>query len=263
MAVSPILEILALTEAQAQKTTAINNVLQALEAALAARYELDCSAATTVGFNVTIPYNNANDLSDRTALRFIVLELTGNPTQNFDVVHPPKPHLFVVKNSTVRDATIHTGVFAGETVLLSAGASKLVYSIGNVAGDILELSFTPETIKQAVDYGFSYYSQPEASVVMGRTIVSRQVTFPANFAGSSGTVGVNPLAVKTLELYAGVTKIGEVTVSTVGNVSFSTVGATSKVVNAGTALELRNIASFDTLFDTIEIVLLGTIVVTQ
>jgi hypothetical protein len=263
MAVTSLLELLVLTEAQSQKATAVNTALAALEAALADTYALSTSAADVPGEDVVIPFNDTNDLSARTALRFIYLTLTAGATAAFDVIHPDNKHLFFVTNNTAHTATVKTA--AGTGIAVTAGSTKLLYCNGV---NVIEIPISGSggsitSITQAEDYEVAFYGSPVDGEVMAEFIVGRQVTFPANLVGSVGSVGVNPTATVNLDVDDDGTKIGNIAISTSGVFTFTTTGGTARVVAAGSKLVVHNQASADATLENVLVTLLGTITVAQ
>lgn len=266
MSTSSILEFPLLTEAQSQKATATNFALQAMESALAAKYDLVTTTATVAGFDLYIPYDNGGDLTDRTALRFMFLEALAGATQDFDIWHPDNPHLFVLKNSTTRVVTMKcydsetlltTG---GSTVTVAAGAQVFIYCDGT---NMLKPQFQLDNITQANDMHVSFYGQPDTLQIIGRFPIARDTFFPANFAGSRGWTDINPLLAYTMEVFEDATKIGEVAISTGGVYTFTTVSGTAKTVTAGSILTIVGNVTPDTLLENFDFVLVATVVIPQ
>lgn len=260
MPVSDILQIPVLTEAMAQKTIGVNMAIQSFEKALAGKLDIVTTAATTSGFDVVIPFNTTNDLSAREALRAIYYELLAGATQEFDVIHPNNPHLFLIKNSTTQIATLRT-VVGGSTANVPPGSTYLIYCDGE---DMTKMDFTLNTLTQASDYSASFWGKPDTSQVMARFLVGRTTDFPANFSGSRGRVGANPVTTRTFDVMDDATQIGTISVSAAGAVTFATSGGTAKIVAAGSVLTIVNQSGApDTIMTDIEIVLLGTVEVAQ
>lgn len=261
MPVSNILEIPILSESMAQKTIAVNMALQAMEQAISATLEVVTTTATVAGFDLVIPFNETNDLSAREALRAIQFKLLAGATENFDLIHPPNPHLFIVTNNTTKTARVKTVEPGADTVTVPAGATWLLICDGE---NVTRMNFTLTTLKQAHDYDIGFWGKPADAEVIARFFVGRETTFPANFASSSGHVGVNPVATRTFTVKDDATTIGTFTVSDAGVFAFTTSGGTEKVVGAGSILTVVNQAgAADTLMTDIEVCLLGSINVTQ
>lgn len=130
MAVSPRLELLQLTEAQAQKASAVNIAVDGLSRALADNYVLDTSNAATVSYSYALPYDNSNDLSVRTALRFIVLEVLAGSDAPVTVIHPNSRHFFYAINSMNQSLRLVTPTNPA-AVTVPANSVRPVYCNGS------------------------------------------------------------------------------------------------------------------------------------
>lgn len=253
MAVSENLEIPLLTEAMTQKTIAINLALDAFEKALTDTLELNTDAAVSNGYDLLLPYDNTNDISDRTALRFMKLTLLAGATANFDVIHPANPHMFVIENKTAYTATIKCSG-GGSNITVPTNSLYLLYCDGT---NILRNNFTIDTLRVVSDANFAYYANPLPDALLGRVYIGRETLFAANFAGSIGRTGVAPANPVVISVYDDATKIGEITINSSGNFSFTTTGGTAKTVAANSLLELRYGSYYDNLITDIYVNLLG------
>lgn len=259
MAVSSLLEILMISESQTQKATAISTALAQMEAVIAASYELNTDAATTVGYDLVIPFDDSNDLSSRTALRFIYLTLLDGATQNFDVIHPNNNHLFIVNNETTETATIKT--LAGTGVVMDPGQVKLVYCDGvNVIDVSAALSIS--TVVAPNDIDVIVFGAPEPSEVLARFVMARETTFPDNFAGSVGACGTNPATGCTFTIRRNGSSIGSVTVNSTGVFSFTTTGSGSMVFAVNDEITVEADSDPDGIED-VNFTLVGTVIVSQ
>lgn len=261
MSVTPNLELLAISESQTQKATAINTALSQMEEAISSSYTLNTSLAVTANYNVVIPFDDSNDLSDRQALRMVYLDIAAGATADFNVIHPDNPHLFFAKNSSAHTATVKTSVGSGFP--LTPSSSAILYCNGV---DVINLSNSfvySNNIKQAYDFDVAVYNKPKSGQVIAKTIIPRDVIFAANFTGSVGVVGINPTAVNELEVKDNGSVIGTVSVSTAGVVTFTTVSGTEKQVTAGSVLTVQNQSTADATLADLNISLVGTISVPQ
>jgi hypothetical protein len=135
MATTTNLEINQLTEAQSGKASSVNIAVEALESALSGIYVLDSTPAATQSYTFVLPYDDSNDLSDRTALRFMVLEVAQGTDGNITVVHPDRNHIFHVVNRTAYTVTVET-VTNDASVTVAANSTAQVYCNGT---EIIEL----------------------------------------------------------------------------------------------------------------------------
>lgn len=260
MATSTNLEIPQITESQSNKATMVNTIMEAFEANLSGSYSLDTSSATTSGDDVTIPFEDDNDLSTRQALRMLYLVLSSGATADFNVIHPDNKHFFFCQNDTAHVATIKTA--AGTGIDLAAGGSDILYCDGT---NVISLagSLSVSNITQAYDYEVSFFGTPSNAQVMAQYLVARETTFPADFADAVGTVGTNPGAAVTLSVKDDGVEIGTIDISTGGAFTFATDSNAAQTVAAGSVLTVENQATADGTIEDIQATLLATISVSQ
>jgi hypothetical protein len=259
MAVSSLLELLLISESQTQKATAISTALTQMESVIAASYDLDTSAATTIGYNLNIPFDDANDLSSRTALRFIYLTLLDGATENFNVIHPDNNHLFIVNNQTTETATIKTSAGTGSP--LAPGQVKLVYCDGT---DIVDVSqaLSISTVIAPYDVDVAVFGAPNPSETLARIVFARETTFPDNFAGSRGACITDPSSSYAMTVRRNGSSVGTVTVATDGSFAFNTTGSGDLVYAAGDVLTVTGPADPFGIED-INFTLVGTVIQSQ
>lgn len=94
--------------------------------------------------------------------------------------------------------------------------------------------------------GFFVLSALAASEVAAMHVFTDAVTFPANFAGSRASVGVNPAATFVLSVQKNGTEVGTISVSTAGVVTFATSGAAAVAFAAGDVLRVVGPATVGT-----------------
>ena len=95
------------------------------------------------------------------------------------------------------------------------------------------------------DLPLSFAGTPAASEVMQRYTVLRAVTCPADFAGSAGSVEVNPASPFLIDVRAAGASIGTITIDAAGSFSFATVGGVAVVIAAGSKIEFVAPAAVD------------------
>ena len=264
MAVSSILEFLALTEAMSQKATAVNTVVGQIEKAITGELTIDCSAAVDSNTDeITIPYDNSNDLSNRDALHHMLFKLTGSPSVAYSVIHPNNEHLFFVRNLSGQDATFRTAENALPSVTLANGAIAILYCDGD---GILDMSSTfgsgaTSNLLMPYDFHFSMFGkQVTGSQVIGYAIAGRDVNFPADLTTSQVVVGTNPTASTVqFDVKDDGTVIGNFIVADDGTVSMSTVDNTAKSVDAGSVVTLEGPSSVDATLADVHVALVGTV----
>jgi hypothetical protein len=79
----------------------------------------------------------------------------------------------------------------------------------------------------------SFVAKPDAAALVFLLTYPRVVTFAANFAGSVGTVRVNPTATATYTVKKNGSAIGTIVVSTAGVVTFTTTGGAAQAFAVG------------------------------
>jgi hypothetical protein len=114
---SPNLAIAHVAASQNQKEVTINDAIDALDLAMTAAIEVDCSASGTIVVT-------AADLR-----RNLALVLTGSPATGFVLQLPAVRRLLYVQNTTGQEATV-TGPAGGTTVPVPAGSHLLLYATG-------------------------------------------------------------------------------------------------------------------------------------
>lgn len=88
------------------------------------------------------------------------------------------------------------------------------------------------------DIRTGFTTTPTTDQILDTILITRTLTFAADFAGSLGQVGTNPTASFDILVKDDGTPIGTINVTTGGAVSFTTVGNTAKVVAVGSVLTL-------------------------
>jgi hypothetical protein len=232
MAVSSLLEVLQVSENQAQKALAANTAIFQLESALSASLTVDTTDAFSPGDDVIIPYNNTSDLSDRSAVRAIYIIADNNASANFDLIHPDVSHLFILENQSSFNCTIKT--LAGTGATLAPAAYAMCYCDGT---DVVSIPLDGGvTNPDPYDLLVSFAAVPTTDEIVEVIPIVRDVDFPANFAGSVGTIEINPTASFTLSIQDDAVEIGTIQISTGGAFTFATTGGTAKTVATGSIL---------------------------
>lgn len=89
----------------------------------------------------------------------------------------------------------------------------------------------------AYDVPMSFAGNPTAGQLLGKTMIVRDVVFPANFSGAVGHVGTNPGSTYAIDIQDDGVSIGTASISTGGAFTFTTTSGTAKTVAAGSRLE--------------------------
>jgi hypothetical protein len=241
---TPNLNITEVAAAQNQKHVTINNALVALDNAM------NSATGKVIAGNTTLTNSEF-----RGALLF---PLTGTPGVAFEFNVPGGVNrLFAVRNATGFAATVQVDGGGGESVELADGDSFILYSDGT---DILALggggSASPGG---AYDIRFGFQATPTTEQVLDTIPIVRDVTFPANFAGSVGSVGTNPTSSFEVSTQDDSVEIGTITIGTDGSFTFATAGGTPKTVSAGSLLTFVAPTSADATVANAVATLLGDI----
>lgn len=108
------------------------------------------------------------------------------------------------------------------------------------------------------DMRFGFTETPITDQVIDTVMVGRNITIPADMAGSLGRVGTNPTSSFAMLLKDDGTTIGTITVSTSGVFSFTTVSGTPKNVSSGSILTLVAPTSVDATVANMSMTILAT-----
>ena len=203
---TPNLAIAHIQASQDQKEVTANAGLDALDRALTATLAADCSAGGTI----TLP---AADLR-----RHVRLVLEGSPGEEFTLELADVPRLLAVRNATDAEATL-ANTAGTEAVALPAGAELMVHSgPGGVSG------VGAAGNGGVYDFGLVAFTAPPPGAVMGKVVIPRALTIPADFAGAHGDMDAPPAADWTVGVTRNGAGIGTITVSTSGAIAFATTG---------------------------------------
>jgi hypothetical protein len=110
---------------------------------------------------------------------------------------------------------------------------------------------------QPYDVRTAFTATPGDGEEIDAMFLAREVTFPADFAGSVGGVGTNPTAGYVVTVKDDGTTIGTITVATGGGLTFATVGGTAQVVAVGSRLSFESQATADASVENGTFTLLG------
>lgn len=131
-------------------------------------------------------------------------------------------------------------------------------------GETLQYSALTGKIERIFDRATTLVSgvsgKPQASQLVLMFTAFSTVTFPANFAtpNSYGTVGANPSATATYNVYKNGVQVGTISISTGGAFTFATTGGAAFSVNAGDRLTITAPSSQDATLSDVAISIVGT-----
>ena len=242
------LDIPAIADGQADgQWQTSNDADAALGNAFGDLFEVDFS-----GGNVTL-----TDSQFRSAAVFIADGLTANRTLTLPAVKRP----FAVYNP---DSTYSVDVTKGSTAIeVGPGQYGRFHTDGTtdgLVGVVSEVSTGGGAPEKPYDIPLSYAGgPPDASEIIGRVVVTRDIDFAADFAGSYGYIATNPTSSFAIDVKDDGSSIGTITVSTGGAFTFVTTSNTAKTVAAGSRIEFVAPGSADGTAADIAATLHGTV----
>jgi hypothetical protein len=243
---SPNLAAPHVAAAQNQKEVTINDATDALDLAMTATLELECSGGGTI------------TVSAIQMQRHVRLRLIGAPTAAFTVEMHATQRLCAVANDTGQTATVRTDT--GTSVDVEPDAQVLVHVAAAGVTLVGAPPIAPEPeVAQVYDFGMVAFEAPAAGAVLGKVILPRAVTLPGDFAGAQGHVDMVPDAAFVISVSVNLVEVGTVTIGTDGAVVFATTGGAGVGVLAGSIVRFVAPAAVDPSIAGIAITLAGEI----
>lgn len=260
MAVSDYLDFLQITDTQTQKMAAISQLAEQIGQNLAAQYTLDVSTAVSSSTDeFLLPYDNTNDLSDRSGIRYIYLKITGSPTVDVYVFHPLVDHMFFIENETAQAVYIlpYGGNYL-QNPSIPAGAGNIIYCNATAERCYAVL---PDQRTSWWPMECQFWGKPAASEEMGRLIMPKDVTILEDTTEIVGRVTTNPTARYDINVYEQTNKRGEVQISTGGVFTFVTSASSDTLIEAGNELIFYAPSTVDATIEDIRFSINGRVVV--
>lgn len=97
----------------------------------------------------------------------------------------------------------------------------------------------------AYDLRLGFSATPASNQVLDTILIGRDLTLPANLAGSLGSIGTNPTASFVISVQDDAVEIATITIGTDGSFTFATTGGTAKLVATGSVLTFVAPATVD------------------
>lgn len=239
---SPNLAAPHVAAAQNQKEVTLNDATDALDLALTASAEIDCSAGGTVAVPLVIA---------RRALRLV---LEGTPAQGFALALPGISRALILRNETGQEALVQRSA-GGGTVTLVPGAELWVYCDGTHVQRV-----SPPSPPRVYDFGMLAGPAPQASAVLGKLVIARAMTLPAGLAGAQAHVDTPPDAPYEITVLSDATLLGTVLIAPDGTASFASASALSTALAPGSVIRFLAPATPDPAISGIAITLAGELV---
>ncbi len=240
---SPNLAVPHVAAAQNQKEVTINDATDALDLAMTASLPVSSTAGGTISIRTFQAQRN---------LRFA---LSGTPAATFDLQLPNVQRLVVVSNGTGQLATVKNAT--GATAALAPGSESVFYSSGS---GVTAAGLSTAADAQVYDFGMLAFGTPTANAVLGKVIMPRAVTLPADLAGARGHVDVNPTAAFELAVTRNANEVGTITISTAGVFTFATVGGAAVALGVGDVVRFVAPATPDATVEGIAVTLAGSLI---
>jgi hypothetical protein len=112
---------------------------------------------------------------------------------------------------------------------------------------------------QPYDFGFVKAETPTSAEVIGKVVIPRDITLPADFTGAAGHVDVNPDDAFDIDVTDDGTSIGTISIATDGSFTFTTDGNAAKSVAAGSVSRFVAPANTDATVAGIAVTLIGSL----
>jgi len=233
---TPLLAIPQLVENQTQAFTTMNEALTIIEQAMNRRLGVATANANVLhsieqmARNVYFVYTgNTGAITVRFPAR------TESPAT---VTSPQTQRLCLVGNGGTGTITVRTDDGTGTTISLLSGETAMIHVNGK---DVVKLFSSTGVIGGGGSLftigAFVAGTMPPTTEIM-RYVCTEATSFADNFSGSRGSIGVNPSAAVTLNVYRNATVIGTIVISTGGVFTFNTTGSVTEVYAAGDILSV-------------------------
>lgn len=248
MADSPILKIPLVSPTQNDKSTTVNDGLEALEQAMHAPYK----NATADGADITI----SEDDMTRHAV-FFFTAATGDKAVKFpsQINSINTSMRFFVFNNTSHALTIKATSGSGSTSVIAPGKVAFLYQDHE---DIIQLSiFDTASGAGPVDFSVFWAGVTADNNNIVKYKVLRPFSFADDFVGSLGAVGINPTSSAVFNVNKNGTTIGTVTINTSGGFTFATSGSGRETFAVGDLLAIAVNGTADVTLADISISILG------
>jgi hypothetical protein len=217
-------------------------------------------AALTEVLSVEVDNANTATLTDEQFRRHFFFDIdpdTTPPDAAVTITVPAiKRGLFAVRNNTARTVAVTVSGQSLTAPEIAAGGAALLSCDGS---DVRAEGSGDNAASLPYDFGFVKAATPTSSEVIGKVVIPRDVTLPADFSGAFGHVDTNPTAQFDIDVTDDGSSIGTISISTGGTFTFTTDGNTSKSVTAGSVIRFVAPASVDATVAGIAATLVGTL----
>lgn len=229
MSKSLILSIDEVAENQNNKHLTINEAISALESASNRRLPKSALTADVVLTEAEFTRYFLFDVSSQTTERFVILPelLAGlNSPQRF----------FAVRNSGAYNLTVKSSntLVGGTTVVVTSGTTTFLHLAGY---DVSSLGSIGSGIPLILS-GYIPGLLPDAGAEIFAYAFTEASSFPDNFVGSKGRMGVTATADSACAVKKNGTTIGTLTYKADGNILFTTIASSNESFSIGDVLSV-------------------------
>jgi hypothetical protein len=244
-----------LSAAQAQPEVIINRTSRRIEASVAGTYVIETETSHGATHEIEIPTDG--EPAPWRYSTFVVRDTLGVLEQSTTLVFPDLVSIdlqatprFEVVNETDQTLLVQTGGTGG--VSINPGSSALLRYDGEKI-----VSVAAAGVASIVALGVFFPGTPTSAQLMWKFVAPFGFTFPADFDGSRGHIGVNPTSSFAMTVSVGGSEVGTVTVSDAGAFTFATTDGAPVVVVAGDEIEIEGPVSVDATAADIAFTLVG------
>jgi hypothetical protein len=237
--------------AQNQKEVTINDQAAQLDAALTEQFEADVSDGNVA-------------LAAEQYRRAIWIKAVGAATSGRTVTLQAIKRLIAIANFSTTDSVDF--IVGSATITLAPAVSAtqptaLVAYTDGTANGLYPIGSADDGGGGAApyDFGFVKAAIPTSSEIIGKVVIPRDITLPADFSGAYGHVDTNPTAQFDIDVSDDGTSIGTISIATDGMFTFTTAGNTAKAVTAGSVIRFVAPASIDATVAGIAVTLVGSL----
>lgn len=224
-------EIALVDPSQLGKAATVDTALAAIDSMINGIMTID---AATVGSNpYTVPFQAGDEpAAQKPAIRFVICYVTGSLSSPFTMIFPVGPQrLFIIQNNTSGGQNVIAMGTGGTGVTIPAGTAFLCFLNGT---DVVQPPIQVAQGTQPWDVGNFIDGQPGSGQVIMRFIVSRTITFPANFANNQMKCATPPTSTASFSINKNGSLIGNASIAaSATSATWTSVGGTSYVFNAG------------------------------
>jgi hypothetical protein len=217
-------------------------------------------AALTEVLSLEVDNANAATLTDEQFRRHFFVDIdpdTTPPNAAVTITVPAiKRGLFAVRNNIAQTVAV---TVSGQSLTAPEIAACEAALLSCDGSDVRAEGSGDHAASLPYDFGFIKAATPTSDEVIGKVVIPRDITLPADFSGAFGHVDTNPTAQFDIDVTDDGSSIGTISIATDGTFTFITAGNTAKSVTAGSVIRFVAPASTDATVAGIAATLVGTL----